>query len=115
MERALSELLVTARRAGLRVSTAEALDAVRAVMVSGLSDRAELRDALSCVLAKSRQDQALFARVFDAYFDAQGASHADLYGRLAARGFSELELATLRSLLEATARATRSDGVWSAI
>ncbi len=115
MERALSELLATARRAGLRVSPAEALDAVRSLLVMGVSDREDVKRALSCVLAKDRADRAHFSRIFDAYFAASSASHADLYVRLAAGGFSETELSTLRALLEATARATRTDQVWTAV
>lgn len=115
MERSLSELLVTARRAGLSVSPAEAIDALRAMVQVGVDDRASLKLALSQVLAKRRSDRELFSEVFEAYFAAKGTSHADLYERLRAQGFSGAELDELRAILEATARATGTGMVWSAV
>ena len=46
VERTLSELVNTIRRAGVRVSTSEAIDVVRAVECVGLADRAQLYAAL---------------------------------------------------------------------
>jgi len=115
MERALTELLVTARRAGLLVSPAEAIDALRALLAVGVADRSDLKLALCQVLAKGRADRALFSEVFDAFFAARGESHADLYVRLSAQGFSDSELSELRAVLEATARATGTGTVWSAV
>ncbi len=115
MERALSELLATARRAGLRISPAEAVDSVRAMLVLGVSERDGLKRTLSTVLAKSRADRAHFSAIFDAYFDAAGEAHADLYARLSALGFAGPELAVLREVLEATARESGTAEVWGAV
>ncbi len=115
MERVLSELLASARRAGLRISTAEAIDALGALLISDLSERADLKRVLSVVWAKDQLSQRRFSRVFDAFFDASDATHADLQTRLLARGFTEAEVADLHKLLAVTARATNTEGVWNAV
>lgn len=115
MERVLSELLATARRAGLTISTAEAIDALGAVIAAGVSERSDLKRALSTVWAKDAVVQQRFARVFDAFFDASHENPGDLQARLLARGFTEGEVADLQRMLEATARATGTDGVWRAV
>jgi hypothetical protein len=71
-----------ARAAGIRVSVAESLDAVRTVDAVGYADRALLRDALSAVMAKSLDEKPLFERCFDLYFGREQLEPA----RLTARG-----------------------------
>jgi hypothetical protein len=83
VEGTLLGFLQTARRAGIRISAAESLDAFRAVETIGLTDRAALKDVLGLVVAKSREEKELFAECFELYFtrarlgDAQaGDAHA---------------------------------------
>ncbi len=56
------------RRAGLAVSTIEALDAVAALAVVGLGDRADLRTALKSTLVKDSTHDVAFDRAFDVTF-----------------------------------------------
>jgi uncharacterized protein with von Willebrand factor type A (vWA) domain len=56
------------RDSGVRISVAESIDAFAAVAVTGLADRAALKDALALVLAKTRGEKEIFARCFDLFF-----------------------------------------------
>jgi len=56
------------RDAGVRVSVAESLEAMRALELVGYDDRALVRDALGLVLAKTAEEKALFGECFDRYF-----------------------------------------------
>lgn len=66
------------RRRGLRVSTAETLDALEALRVVGPGNRAAVRDALRTALIKDSRDVATFDDLFERYFtlapDARGAA-----------------------------------------
>jgi uncharacterized protein with von Willebrand factor type A (vWA) domain len=74
----LLPLLRAARGAGVRISTAETLDALAAAEAVGFADRRLLRDALTLTLAKSAAEQQVFEAVFDRYFqrDAPGPQAA---------------------------------------
>lgn len=98
MLRVFSELLWTIRRHGIEVSTASAIDAARACVEVGWDDRDLLRSALAATIVKHREDLGRFGRAFDDYF-AQAGHPNDLFGRLAARGFTENEVDALRQLL----------------
>jgi len=65
---ALRDLLRTARGAGVRISTAEAIDAVQAAEAVGYDDRMTLRDALRLTLAKTQDEAVIFDDCFDAFF-----------------------------------------------
>ncbi len=104
MQRALSELVAALRRAGLSLSTAESIDALRAVTAVGVTDRAELKRVLSLTLVKNEEARARFSRVFEAFFDARGGTSSDLFERLRAQGFSSDEIETVRGLLRTSAR-----------
>ena len=67
---ALQRFLVSARGAGLAISPAEAMDALRVVDVVGYGDRAVLRHALGAVLAKSVADKTRYEAIFERYFNA---------------------------------------------
>lgn len=71
MDVALTGFFRALRLAGAAVSTAEAIDAVRAVELIGYADRANLKAALGVVLAKSPEHKDMHDRVFDRYFSAQ--------------------------------------------
>jgi uncharacterized protein len=64
----LRQFLQVARGAGLRISTAEGIDAARAVQMLGFADRAVLKDTLGLVLAKTRDEKVLFEECFERYF-----------------------------------------------
>lgn len=64
----LRRFLQVARGAGLRVSSAEGIDAARAVDLVGFSDRALLKDTLGLILAKTADEKILYDETFDLYF-----------------------------------------------
>jgi hypothetical protein len=68
MDAPLIEFVRAARSAGLRVSPAESIDAVRAVQAVGWQDRAALREALALVMAKTVEEKRAFAACFDLFF-----------------------------------------------
>ena len=68
MERQISNFIRALRSADVHVSTAEALDAVRSVALTGYDDRELLRDTLACVLAKSEVEKQTYHHLFDLYF-----------------------------------------------
>ena len=69
MEGAVHRFIRLLRLHGLRVSTAEAIDAMHAVAQhSVLEDREVLRAALAVSLVKDRRDLDTFERVFDRFF-----------------------------------------------
>ncbi|MGE0786117.1 MAG: VWA domain-containing protein [Sandaracinaceae bacterium] len=82
-----------ARRAGLRVSPAETLDAIEAASLVGLASKDDLRAALSASLVKRIDDQPLFERIFDRFFEV--GSRSGLSQRLAESGATDAELADL--------------------
>ncbi len=65
------------REAGLTVSVAEGLDAVRTTTAIEVSDRSQLRAALAATLVKRQIHRGAFDRLFDVYYPAvTGASAA---------------------------------------
>jgi uncharacterized protein with von Willebrand factor type A (vWA) domain len=64
----LRDFLAAARGAGLRISPAESIDAVRTLEVVGYADRALMRDALGQVLAKTAAEKAAFEDCFERFF-----------------------------------------------
>jgi hypothetical protein len=62
------EFIGDLRRAELRISTSEGLDALAAAAEIGLSDRETFRAALASTLVKEARDVATFNRIFDLYF-----------------------------------------------
>lgn len=77
MERALAGYVRALRAAGSQASTAEAIDAARAVALLGYASRADLKAALGVALAKSEADKQIHERVFELYF-SRPDSHATL-------------------------------------
>lgn len=88
MEGAVHRFIRFLRLSGVRVSTAEAIDAMHAVAQAGVLDQREvLRSALTVSLVKDRRDLATFDRIFDLFFGLRpvatedvghGHSHDDL-------------------------------------
>jgi uncharacterized protein with von Willebrand factor type A (vWA) domain len=60
--------IAAVRDAGVRVSPAESIEALRALEAVGYGDRAVVRDALGLVLAKSVEEKRLFEVCFERYF-----------------------------------------------
>ena len=68
MQHTLEQFYRALRAADVRVSPAEAIDAARAISVTGFADRALFKDALCSTLAKSAEEVTRFDEVFDAFF-----------------------------------------------
>ena len=65
MERRVLDFAALLRRNGIRVSTAETLDALRAAELSGLRDRTLFKSALLATMVKRAPDAVLFADGFE--------------------------------------------------
>src|SRR3954463_7453051 len=68
MQHQLEEFIRALRAADVRVSPAEAIDAARAVAVTGYGDRELFKDALCVSLAKSPDEVARFDQTFETFF-----------------------------------------------
>jgi uncharacterized protein with von Willebrand factor type A (vWA) domain len=68
MQRALEDFLRALRAREIAISPAEAMDAHRAAIQVGFSDRALLRDALCVTLAKTAAEVVRFEACFDLFF-----------------------------------------------
>ncbi len=64
----LAEFFIVLRTAGLNVSVSECLAAVEALEHIDISDRSQVKAALSACLAKNTQGRDIFSRAFDLYF-----------------------------------------------
>jgi uncharacterized protein with von Willebrand factor type A (vWA) domain len=77
MRENLHRFFRAARGAGVRVSPAESIDAMRAVSRIGFADRGVLRDTFLLTLAKSQDEKRALGECFDLFFSqpepAQGA------------------------------------------
>ena len=69
MRENLHRFFRAARGAGVRVSPAESIDAMRAVANVGFADRAILRDTLLLTLAKTQDEKRALGECFDLFFD----------------------------------------------
>ncbi|MGB3865409.1 MAG: VWA domain-containing protein [Xanthobacteraceae bacterium] len=69
MRENLHRFFRAARGAGVHVSPAESIDAMRAVAVIGFSDRRVLRDTLLVTLAKSEEEKRALGDCFDLFFE----------------------------------------------
>ena len=64
------------RLEGLAVSPKETADGAQILTVLGFEDREQVKTALRTIYAKSREEQALFDRVFDGFFLSEEAMRA---------------------------------------
>jgi len=71
MQRTMEKFLRALRAVDVRVSPSEAIDAHRAVAVTGFQDRELFRDALCATLAKTADEVERFERCFDTFFDRE--------------------------------------------
>lgn len=126
MDSLLTGFVRALRAAGAEASTAETIDAARAVALMGYAQRDNLKAALGLALAKSEEEKQIHDQVFDLYFavppPARGATGADNQGDSARTGDAQvdalLDLATLQAdgqpsdaLRTALARAAANAGV----
>jgi uncharacterized protein with von Willebrand factor type A (vWA) domain len=68
MDERILEFIGDLRRAELRISTAEALDALTASAEVGLADRETFKATLASTLVKEARDEETFNRIFNLYF-----------------------------------------------
>jgi uncharacterized protein with von Willebrand factor type A (vWA) domain len=68
MREELHRFFRAARGAGVRVSPAESIDAMKAVADVGFADRAILRDTLLLTLAKNQDEKQALGETFDLFF-----------------------------------------------
>ncbi len=68
MDGSLAGFVRALRLAGVQASTAETIDAARAMALIGFDDRSSLKASLGVVLAKSAEEKSLHDRVFDLYY-----------------------------------------------
>ena len=68
MEERILEFIGDLRRAEIRISTAEALDALGASAEIGLTDRETFKATLASTLVKEARDEETFNRIFNLYF-----------------------------------------------
>ncbi len=86
----VAELAGLLRKNGLRVSTAELMDASRAAAAVGLTRPDTLREALAAALVKRAPDRPVFDEIFDLTFlRGPGARLASLEALLARAGLDE--------------------------
>ena len=69
MRENLHRFFRAARGAGVRLSPAESIDAMRAVAKVGFSDRTILRDTFLLTLAKTQDEKKALGDCFDLFFD----------------------------------------------
>jgi len=74
LQHTLEQFFRALRAADVRVSPAEAIDASRAIPVTGYGDRELFRDALCSTLAKSADEVDRFEAVFDTFFARDAVS-----------------------------------------
>ncbi|MFP6626433.1 MAG: VWA domain-containing protein [Deltaproteobacteria bacterium] len=87
MESRIIEFAGVLRRNGVRVSTAETLDSLRAVELTGLAEREAFKNTLRATMVKRATDLDTFSELFDAYFSGAANLIKEL-GAAAAGGMS---------------------------
>jgi len=108
MERVLAAFVRALRAAGSPVSTAETIDAVKAVAFVGYGDRQVLKDTLGAVLAKSETEKHTHDALFELYFNREAPPPEALED--AGQGDSEAEFDDLdvESLMNLAANGGRN-------
>lgn len=82
MQGTLEQFFRALRAVDVRVSPAEAIDATRAVAVTGFSDRTLFKDALCATLAKSADEVQRFDATFEAFFARDRAEETERQAEL---------------------------------
>jgi len=93
MDERLVEFSALLRQNGVRVSVSESMDAFRALGVTGLMERAEVRAALRTTMVKRSVDVPVFEELFDLFFSGLGQTITSITkGTAQALEMSEEEL-----------------------
>lgn len=100
MEVRLLEFASLLRRNGIRVSTAETLDALRAAAICGIRDRTQFKSALRATMVKRSPDVPAFDSLFDSYFSGIG----DMVEEIGAESAAGMSGEELQDLLDRLAR-----------
>ena len=72
MDNRVVEFIRGLRAAGVRVSLAESMDAMRAIGVLGVTDKALFQESLRTTLVKESRDFPIFDQLFPLYFGSGG-------------------------------------------
>jgi uncharacterized protein with von Willebrand factor type A (vWA) domain len=94
VDRLLASFIRALRNAQVRISTAETLDAMRAVELVGYEDRSILKHSLGLVLPKTREDKAAFEACFDRFFALRDAANVGVDRSIPAEDPPSLESMT---------------------
>lgn len=106
MEKRIIEFAGLLRRRGVRVSTAETIDAMRATELIGLSQREDFKSTLRTTMVKRTSDLEPFAEAFEIFFSGLGHLIKEL-GQAASEGLDDAEL---QAFLEELARMLEESG-----
>jgi uncharacterized protein with von Willebrand factor type A (vWA) domain len=109
MDERLVEFSALLRQNGVRVSVSESMDAFRALGVTGLMERAEVRAALRTTMVKRSVDVPVFEELFDLFFSGLGQTITNITkGTAQALEMSEEEL---QKFLEELERRLKEAGI----
>ena len=109
MDERLVEFSALLRQNGVRVSVAESMDAFRALAVTGLLERSEVRAALRTTMVKRSVDVPVFEELFDLFFSGLGQTITTITkGTAEALEMSEAEL---QKFLEELERRLKEAGI----
>ena len=109
MEDRIVEFAGLLRRSGIRVSTAETLDALRAVEQTGLTDRASFKTALRAAMVKRAPDVPVYDELFENFFS--GIGNVVRAASEQAAGAMPLSEEQLRQLLETISQLLANEGL----
>ena len=85
MQRKILEFTNILRKSGIRVSTAEALDAFQALDELSVDDREVFKDALRSTMVKRGDEVPTFDQLFDLYWSGFYDSLRGAFGEVASR------------------------------
>lgn len=92
-EKRLLEFIHLLRQVGLRISTAEVIDALQALTWISLADKAQVRAALRATLVKDSKEVAAFEEAFSAFFAAPATKRRMVQQVKEAEAWRQRELA----------------------
>ena len=110
MKENLHRFFRAARGAGVRVSPAESIDAMRAVASVGLSDRGILRDTLLLTLAKTEDEKQALSECFDLFFKIPEPAQSSQEAAESDGGSEASEQAELRDTADTSEPSTEGLG-----
>jgi uncharacterized protein len=110
MRENLHRFFRAARGAGVKVSPAESIDAMRAVASVGLSDRGILRDTLLLTLAKTEDEKQALSECFDLFFKIPEPAQSSQEAAESDGGSEASEQAELRDTADTSEPSTEGLG-----